>query len=140
MYRRLRDGAVSHAALAANSGCKSALRDAQPVGKKDKALRSPVPAPARFTQAQGGISREKEQRNQTAPSAITVSWFQHEGRLARCLQQVHCSQHCALPSQPESLGFPCNASCSPVTCPVQHRLPRKGPANPQGLQQGPGRF
>jgi len=27
MYRRLRDGAVSHAALAANSGCKSALRE-----------------------------------------------------------------------------------------------------------------
>lgn len=36
MYRRLRDGAVSHAALAANSGCKSVLRDAQPVGRRTR--------------------------------------------------------------------------------------------------------
>lgn len=47
MCCRLRDGAWSHAAFAASSGCKSALmeRDAQPEGR-EQGTAQPVPAPS----------------------------------------------------------------------------------------------
>lgn len=66
-YRRLRDGAGSHAALAASSGCKSALmeRDAQPVGRGTRHCLSLLLHPACPAQARDGIRREKGQRTTT---------------------------------------------------------------------------
>lgn len=56
-YRRLRDGAGSHAALAASSGCKSALmeRDAQPVGRGTRHYPPLLLHPACPAQARDGI-------------------------------------------------------------------------------------
>lgn len=48
MYCRLRDGAVSHAALAANSGCKSALREMHSQWEEGQGTAKPSSCPSSF--------------------------------------------------------------------------------------------
>lgn len=147
-YRRLRDGAGSHAALAASSGCKSALmeRDAQPVGRGTSTAQpcsciQPVLQRPRVGQG------ERRGRG-TQLSHLGEFWAspsKWEGWPGPC-SKPHTS--CLLlpgPSSPTakpgkvffqvSQRKPgCSLQCqlqpgNPALC--MCRLPRKGPANPQ---------
>lgn len=146
-YRRLRDGAGSHAALAASSGCKSALmeRDAQPVGRETRHCPALFLHPACPAQAQGETRRGREAQLLHL-GELWASPSVWEGWPALLCSKPHTS--CPLlpgPSLPTAKPGKVFSQVSqrepgcPLQCQLQLgnpalctcRLPRKGSANLQ---------
>lgn len=131
-YRRLRDGAGSHAALAASSGCKSALmeRDAQPVGRETRHCPAPFLPPACPAQARGETREGVEKLNCSTwgnSGLVPACGKAGQASAASPTPLARCSQDHPLPLQNqaksfpksarESVDVPCNASGSLVTMP-----------------------